>query len=86
MKTKVSIDNVILDLKTEFQISEQPTELNASFLSGRKFNIDKRKFERGDVIEKLQNYFSDKVIDGGYLKVGNITFVFTDFEVCEGHP
>lgn len=48
--------------------------------------IAKQKFERYEVISKLQDYFKDKVIEGGYLEVSPITFVHTTFEVKRGKP
>ena len=65
---------------------EQPTAENGSFVSERKFCIDKRKFERFEVIDMLQTYFSDRCVLDGYLKVDSITIVFTTFEVLEGTP
>lgn len=43
------------------------------------FCIDKKHFERYEVLQKLNEYFADKVIDGGWCRVANITFVFTQF-------
>jgi len=85
MKEKIEIEQVIADLTKLFEI-EQPAENNASFVQGRKFFIYKRKFERLLVIDMLQEYFSNRVINNGYLKVGSITMVFTTFEVLEGKP
>ena len=48
--------------------------------------IDKRVFERFQILSMLQDYFSDKVIIGGYLIVDSITFIFTTFEVKYGKP
>jgi len=82
-KNKVKIATVINDLKSLFN-----TENNefGTIESDGKFYIQKNQFGRGTVIEKLQNYFSDKFIDGGYCSVGNITMVFTIFEILEGTP
>jgi hypothetical protein len=82
-KNKVKIETVINDLKSLFN-----TENNefGTIESDGKFYIQKKQFGRGTVIEKLQNYFSDKFIDGGYCSVGNITMVFTSFEILEGTP
>ena len=79
MKQQVSINKVISDLKSLFKIGES-TEF-ASTESEGKFMIDKRVFERFQILSMLQDYFSDKVIIGGYLIVDSITFVFTTFEV-----
>ena len=41
------------------------------------FYVNKLHYERGEVIGKLQEYFRDKVIDGGQCRIDGITFVFT---------
>lgn len=43
------------------------------------FMVNKQYMERFEVINKLQGFFSDKVIDGGQCRIDNITFVFTAF-------
>ena len=87
MKTKTEISKVIEDLKILFDIKEfKPSKKNASYETDGKFYIDKRVCERFQVIDKLKEYFTDKIIDGGYLEVDGITFVFTTFEVKEGRP
>lgn len=43
------------------------------------FMVNKQYMERLEVISKLQEFFSDKVIDNGQCRVDNITFVFTAF-------
>lgn len=82
-KKKIKIKDVINDLKLLFN-----TENNdfGTIESDGKFYIQKKQFDRFSVIDKLQNYFSDKFIDGGYCSVGNITMVFTTFEILEGVP
>lgn len=82
-KNKVQRETVINDLKSLFN-----TEKNefGTVESDGKFSIQKRQFERFKVIDMLQNYFSDKFIDEGYCSVGNITMVFTTFEILEGIP
>ena len=84
MKQQVSINQVISDLKSLFKIGES-TEFVSTESEG-KFMIDKRVFERFQILSMLQDYFSDKVIIGGYLIVDSITFVFTTFEVKSGKP
>jgi len=80
---KKQIKDVVSDLKELFEIENN--EIGSTESDG-KFLINKQHFERFEVIGKLQNYFSDKSIDGGYLEVGSITFVFTSFEVKSGKP
>lgn len=86
MKAKVPIPQVIDDIKKIFEILSTPTEEDASYVEGGTFGIDKRKYERHTVLSKLADYFSDKNIDGGYLRVDETTFVFTTFKVLKGHP
>ena len=50
------------------------------------FFIDKNVTERGEVLQKLQEYFEEKVIKGGYLTVSPITLVWTSFELKKGNP
>ena len=82
--SKIPITEVVTDLRELFELNKEHEF--GSRNNNNKFFIDKRQFERFEVINKLQNYFRDKVIDGGYLKLGSITFVYTDFEVLEGKP
>jgi hypothetical protein len=84
-KDKIKIEQVVEDLKRLFQIGKI-TEDNASCVSNNEFLIDKRSFERFQVIEMLQEYFKDKMIDGGYLSLDPMTFIHTKFKVCEGKP
>lgn len=82
-KNKVQLEKVINDLKILF--NTENNEIGTTESNG-KFYIQKRQFERFEVIDMLQKYFSDKFIDGGYCSVGNITMVFTTFEILEGVP
>lgn len=43
------------------------------------FMVYKQYMERFEVIDKLREFFADKVIDGGQCRVDNITFLFTAF-------
>jgi len=43
------------------------------------FLIDKRYRERFEVIDKLQEFFADKYIEGGQVRVGSITLLYTQF-------
>ena len=45
------------------------------------FMVNKQHMERFEVIGKLQEFFTDKVIDGGQCRIDNITFVFTVFYI-----
>ena len=74
MKIEVTIQQAISDIEKIFGY----TETNQYHEVGKgAFLIDKQKFKRYEVIEKLQEYFADKVIDGGGCWISPITFVFT---------
>lgn len=50
------------------------------------FYIDKQVMSRGETITILQQYFTGKVIDGGFCSISPITFVWTTFELKQGKP
>jgi len=81
---KKSQETVIAELTELFDIDNNIEK--GSYVTGKKFAISKQQMERSEVIEKLENYFNGVRIEGGYLKVGSITFVHTDFEVYDGSP
>lgn len=54
--------------------------------NGVTFFIDKKVTERGEVFEKLQEYFKKRVIEGGYCVLSPITLVWTSFELKKGKP
>ena len=47
------------------------------------FLLDKRKYERGEVIGKLSEYFDGVNIVDGLCRVDGITFVFTTVKIEE---
>ena len=47
------------------------------------FMLDKRKYERGEIIGKLSEYFKDVNIVDGLCRIGDITFVFTTVKIEE---
>ncbi len=81
---KKPIAEVVLELRDLFNIDSDNFFGSSEF--DNKFMINKRQFSQHEVIDKLQNYFYDKTIDGGYLKVDSITFLHTTFEVISGKP
>lgn len=50
---------------------------NATFL------LDKRKYERGEIIEKLSEYFKDVSIIDGLCHISAITLAFTTVKIEE---
>ena len=75
---------VIKELKELFDIDSNREK--GSYETNGKFGVSKQQMERFEVIDKLQNYFNGVGVEGGYVKVGSITFVHTTFEVCNGIP
>ena len=47
------------------------------------FMLDKHKYERGEIIGKLSEYFKDVNIVDGLCRIGGITFVFTTVKIEE---
>ena len=45
------------------------------------FMVDKGLMTRFDVINKLQEFFADKYIDGGQCRIDSITLVWTTFHI-----
>lgn len=63
-------------------------EGNASQLSEGKndtatFMLDKRKYERYEIIEKLRDYFNGVSIIDGQCRIDSLTFVFTNVYIEE---
>ena len=63
-------------------------EDNASMLTEKEndtatFMLDKRKYERGEIIEKLSNYFHGVSIIDGQCRIDSITFVCTTVHIEE---
>lgn len=86
-KTIISRKQAISDLRELFGL---PAEGNRQDGDGNSFcrekendtaafYIDKKHFQRYEVLQKLSEYFADKAIDGGWCRVDNITFVWTQF-------
>lgn len=82
--TETPIKEVIVDIKSLFGLNKE-NDFGSMESEGR-FFIKKQHFERFEVIEKLQDYFKDKIIADGYIKVSPITIAFTSFEVKVGKP
>lgn len=80
---KVTIKQAIEDVEKMFgftsesfrYVKDDSVSIHAK--GDNSFLIDKRQFTRGEVIGKLQDYFADKVVDGGGCWISPITFVFT---------
>ena len=43
------------------------------------FMVNKQYMERFEVIDKLKDFFADKVVNEGQCRIENITFVYTIF-------
>lgn len=91
---KITIENAKNDLMEIFgAVSSEEFRKRKEHLSwysenedGVSFFIDKNVTERGEVFEKLQKYFEERVIKGGYVTVSPITLVWTSFELKKGKP
>lgn len=87
MKTGITKEKAVDDIKNIFDLSinEKNKENIISFYSqvdGRtSFYIDKRKYNRMEVISILSEYFSDKYISEGQCRIENITLVYTVFHI-----
>lgn len=76
----INKEQAIQDLEELFGISEK----SLSKRNGNCFLIDKREYERFEVIEKLMDYFSSRSLDNGQgCKVSNITLLYTTFEIVK---
>ena len=75
---------VIKELKELFNVDNNLE--NGSYETEGKFGISKKQMERFEVIDKLQSYFNGVGVKDGYVSVGSITFIHTDFQVCNGVP
>jgi len=84
MKEHKKKEVVIQELKKLFDI-ENNIKLG-SYEKDGEFGISKKQMERFEVIDTLKDYFSNTIVEGGFVKVGSITFVHTYFEVCSGKP
>lgn len=88
-RTTIPRSQVISDLRDLFGLpseGKRKDDTGCSFCTVKEndtadFCIDKKHFERYEVLQKLNEYFADKVIDGGWCRVDNITFVWTQFYI-----
>lgn len=88
-RTKISRKQVISDLRGLFGLPAEGKRLDeggCSFCNEKEndtasFSIDKKHYERYEVLAKLNDYFADKVIEGGWCRVENITLVWTQFHI-----
>ena len=77
-KLRKTKEEVITDLRTVFHIGEDgclSRENKGSFF------INKREYEREDVISMLQKYFRNRMIIGGQCRVDPITLLYTVFHI-----
>lgn len=74
---QITIEQAVEACRKMFKISESSLskEENGHFM------IDKREFERGEVVGKLMDYFDGKNIIGGQCAVEPITLLWTVFVI-----
>lgn len=77
-------ETVIKELRELFDIDNN-IEKGTTEHDG-KFRINKKHYQRFEVIEMLKNYFNGVGVENGYVSVDPITLVFTTFSVCNGVP
>lgn len=75
---------VIKELRELFDIDKNLH--NGTTESDGKFYINKKQMERDEVLFHLKNYFNGVGVKNGYVSVGSMTFIHTDFEVLDGAP
>lgn len=77
-KLRKTKEEVVSDLRTAFHIGEEgcfSRENKGSFF------IDKREYEREDVISMLRKYFENLVITDGQCRIDPITLMYTMFHI-----
>lgn len=73
----VSKEQAVKDLKEVMNFGD---DWEKGYCTADGFGIHKRFMEREEVIEKLKNYFKDKMfIEGLGLEIGSITIIYTTF-------
>jgi len=74
-------------LKGMFETNTGKDDNASRFIEGDNdtatFMLDKRKYERYEIIDKLSNYFNGVSIIDGQCRIDNITFVFTNVYIEE---
>ena len=82
-KVQITKQQAFDAIKEMFELSDfDKRENGKSFYSKKEngnvtFMFDKRQYTRDDVIGKLVEYFEDKIIVGGQVRVESMTFVWT---------
>lgn len=83
MKKEITLQEAIDGIKGLFNVKTfEAHEDGESFVSLKEngeatFFFDKRQYWRDDVINRLVEYFNDKVIIDGQCRIDSITFVWT---------
>ena len=79
---QITIEEAVDACRKLFNITENSLSKEES---GR-FMIDKREFERFEVVNKLMDYFENKNIIGGQCAIEPITFLWTAFAIGPRAP
>ena len=74
----ISISEAIADIRKLFNIEGNSLSINND---NGCFMIDKRECTRYETINRLQDYFTDKYIDGGQCRIEPITLLWTVFYI-----
>lgn len=86
-KIKISMQDAIDGIKGLFEVVPfGQHDGHKSFFSESEdgsvtFFFDKQQYLRGEVIERLVEYFKDKIIEGGQCRIDSITLVWTTVHI-----
>lgn len=72
--TKQDAINAIIDM---FKLKESELSKYSIKDDNSSFLIDKREFNRFEVIDKLKEFFADKNIIDGQCRIGSLTILYT---------
>ena len=85
--TDITRREAIEALKGMFETNKR-TDDNLSMMSEGEddtatFWLDKKKYPREGIVDRLREYFKDKNIVDGLCRIDGITFVFTTVEIAK---
>lgn len=78
-KTKITKEEAVLQMKHLFGYENDDSRRVMVSENGgvTTFMVNKEYMTRLDVVSRLRDFFSDKVIDGGLCRIDNMTLVYT---------
>jgi len=75
----VTREQAIEDFIKIFDVPEEPPLVSRHFNGN--FFIGKRLFERHEVVKILKEWFKLNEIQGHYIEIAPITFIYTNFKI-----